>query len=83
MLPKKSNFDNYLINLDINETEVRPLRKRINIEDINQHNYDVKISPDLSDDILATGPRYQLSDLKCLPISKLGEHTSGVCRKLY
>ncbi|XP_036333227.1 mitochondrial mRNA pseudouridine synthase Trub2 [Rhagoletis pomonella] len=35
-------------------------------------------SIDLSDHILATGPRYQISDIRCALVAGLGRHTSGV-----
>ncbi|CAD7012956.1 mitochondrial mRNA pseudouridine synthase Trub2 [Ceratitis capitata] len=35
-------------------------------------------SIDLADHILATGPRYQISDIRCALVAGLGIHTSGV-----
>ncbi|XP_054736329.1 pseudouridylate synthase TRUB2, mitochondrial [Anastrepha obliqua] len=35
-------------------------------------------SIDLADHVLATGPRYQISDIRCALVAGLGIHTSGV-----
>lgn len=35
-------------------------------------------SIDLADHVLATGPRYQISDIRCAQVAGLGIHTSGV-----
>lgn len=40
----------------------------------------VRVQPDLSDHVLAVGPRYQIEDVKCNVGANLGENTSGVLR---
>lgn len=36
---------------------------------------------DLSDHVLASGPRYMPRDVSCAPVAALGDHTSGVLCK--
>lgn len=49
----------------------------MNIENIK---YSIEITKDLSDDILAVGPRYQIEDFKYFAPANLGVDTSGVLR---
>lgn len=65
--------------------ETRPPRKMINIDlqrnSSGQSEYSVRVEPDLSDHVLAVGPRYQIEDVKCNLATNLGDNTSGVLRK--
>lgn len=63
---------------DLNNLEVRPPRQIEMLEPGGDQGPIVRKIADLSDDILAVGPRYQMKDIKCAPVAKLGFHTSGV-----
>lgn len=41
----------------------------------------VTVETDLSDHVLAVGPRYQIDDMRCNVVSTLGENTSGLLRE--
>lgn len=64
--------------------ETRAPRQMINIDlkPNAEEGYSVRVEPDLSDHVLAVGPRYQIEDVKCNVVTNLGENTSGVLRKL-
>lgn len=68
---------------DLNNLETRPPMKRIQIEKPNGSiaKYNVNLLTDLGDIVQATGPRYQMKDIKCIPAVNLGKITSGVFRK--
>ncbi|KAH8389947.1 probable tRNA pseudouridine synthase 2 [Drosophila serrata] len=40
--------------------------------------YNIANYEDLSDNVLAAGPRYMPRDIRCATVSRLGDHTSGV-----
>lgn len=73
------------IGLDLNQMETREPRKMLNIDlqsnGSGKPEYSVRVEPDLSDHVLAVGPRYQIEDIKCNVVTNLGENTSGVLRK--
>lgn len=50
----------------------------VQIESTDNKNYSINLVPNLSRDILATGPLYTDDMLKMLPADALGYHTSGV-----
>lgn len=58
--------------------QVREPRQMLRIEGNDTTKYSVTMQTDLSDHILATGPRYQIEDTKCNMSMHLGENTSGV-----
>lgn len=65
--------------------ETREPRKMVNIDfrptsKGGPAEYSVRVGPDLSDHVLAVGPRYQIEDVKCNVATNLGENTSGVLR---
>lgn len=62
--------------------KVRSPRFRVQIESATQNRFKVKVEEDLSDCVLAVGARYQISDIKCIPVASLGQQTSGVLGKL-
>ncbi|KAL5274584.1 TRUB2 family protein [Megaselia abdita] len=62
---------------DLNALNVRPPRQ-ILLESGGAQNVVLRKVNDLSDHILAVGPRYQIKDIKCSVVNHLGEHTSGV-----
>ncbi|XP_055853949.1 pseudouridylate synthase TRUB2, mitochondrial [Episyrphus balteatus] len=63
---------------DLNQLEVREPRKMEMLEPGGDQGPVVRKVADLSDHILSVGPRYQMQDIKCAPVSKVGFHTSGV-----
>uniref|UniRef100_A0A336MKI3 CSON013563 protein n=1 Tax=Culicoides sonorensis TaxID=179676 RepID=A0A336MKI3_CULSO len=65
---------------DLNELDVRPPSKRVEISRPNEliSNYKVDLITDLSDTLKAVGPRYQMRDIRCIPAVHLGRNTSGV-----
>lgn len=63
---------------DLNQLEVREPRKLEMLEPGGDQGPVVRKIADLSDHVLAVGPRYQMQDIKCAPVVKLGFHTSGV-----
>lgn len=58
--------------------QVREPRKMLRIDGNDATKYSVTMQTDLSDHVLATGPRYQIEDTKCNMSMQLGENTSGV-----
>lgn len=63
---------------DLNLMENREPRKLLKIESKTNENYIVQIETDLSDHVLAVGPRYQIEDVHCNIATNLGLNTSGV-----
>lgn len=51
---------------------------QITNEEDDRNDYKVSVKPDLSDHVLAVGPRYQIEDVKCTIAQQLGDNTSGV-----
>lgn len=66
------------ITKDLNEMQVREPRKMLRIDGNDATKYSVTMQTDLSDHVLATGPRYQIEDTKCNISMQLGENTSGL-----
>lgn len=62
---------------DLNALDVRPQRQLL-LETGGAQDVVLRKINDLSDHVLAVGPRYQMADIKCGVLNKLGEHTSGV-----
>lgn len=62
---------------------VRPSRERIAIESGGPEKYFIRRMEDLSDHVLAVGPRYEMTDIKCSIASRLGPNTSGVLRRFH
>lgn len=59
--------------------QIREPRGRVNIEkNVDDQNYEVKVAPDLADNVLVVGPRHQPDDFKCRPVIHMGRRTSGV-----
>lgn len=57
----------------------RPLLGTGTAADSVLHN--IASNADLSDSVLAAGPRYMPRDIRCTTVSSLGDHTSGVLRE--
>lgn len=62
--------------------EPRQMLQITNDDDGNATNYKVNVESDLSDHVLAVGPRYQIEDVKCNIAQQLGDNTSGVLSTL-
>lgn len=59
---------------------VRPMRQRLEIESGDNSKYLVRTANDLSDHVLAVGPRYQIDDFKFNVARHLASKSSGVLR---
>jgi mitochondrial mRNA pseudouridine synthase TRUB2 len=72
--------------LDLNQMEVRPPREIVKIEAVsNEHNeekYIVRTEPDLADNVLIVGERYQPEDISSVCSCHLGKFSSGVMSEL-
>lgn len=66
---------------ELNQLECRPPRQMISIDKDANQDYQVKVKTDLSDHVLAVGPRYQIEDVRCNVASHLADNTSGVLSK--
>lgn len=67
---------------DLNEMKVRPMRDRVCIEAVaSDSHYLVKQEPNLADNVLVVGERYQPIDFKSLCSIHLGKFTSGILSK--
>lgn len=64
---------------DLNGLQTRPPRERVVISGTNNDQYNVEVSTDWSDHVLAIGERHQISDFK-FNSSHLSRLTSGVLR---
>ncbi|XP_055382993.1 pseudouridylate synthase TRUB2, mitochondrial [Condylostylus longicornis] len=63
---------------ELNELEIREPRKLMAIAPGGSYGQILKNVTDLSDDILAVGPRYKMEDFKFRPAVNLETYTSGV-----
>lgn len=63
----------------LNSLQTRPPRERVIISDTNNDQYNVEVSTDWSDHVLAIGERHQISDFR-FNTSHLSRLTSGVLR---
>jgi len=64
--------------IELNKLEVREPRRLLAINPGGVHEQILKNVADLSDDVLAVGPRYQIEDFKLRSVAHLGPNTSGV-----
>lgn len=64
---------------DLNSLQTRPPRERVTIAETNNDRYNVDVSTDWSDHVLAVGERHQISDFR-YNTSHLSRLTSGVLR---
>ncbi|XP_063709057.1 pseudouridylate synthase TRUB2, mitochondrial [Culicoides brevitarsis] len=65
---------------DLNSLHARPPSKRIDIKrtELVSNPYKIMVSNSFSDLTIATGPRYQMVDFKCVAAKNIGKISSGV-----
>jgi len=66
---------------DLNSMEVRPPENYVKIEDdpSSETGLTVRNVPNLADDPMVVGPRYQMQDFRASWATSHGAHTSGLC----
>lgn len=64
--------------VDLNEMTLNEPKPIVQIDSNNNGRYSIQLVPNLGQHILATGPRYNVDQLKIIAAHHLGYFTSGV-----